>query len=795
MNNREIVTFGTKAETLARLAKLVRVSSVPKLLYVSAREWDRDPDASCALVASAFQGSRVAVRSSAAREDGSKESLAGAFATVLNIDSADSAALRSSVGRVVASYRSREHSDQILFQRMVDDVAFHGVVLTYDLETSAPYYSVEYDDSGRTDAVTGGKGACKSWFVFRGPGWKLHNHGDLLAVIRMVREVECLTAPESALDLEFARTKDGELHLLQVRAIATIDLPSEERTAEVGATLRRLADEFTERSRPAPYLSGERTLLGKMPDWNPAELIGVRPRPLAVDLFRTLITDRVWQQARAGMGYRAVPDEPLMTMLAGTPYIDVRKSFNSFLPAGLPDATANVLVNVWIDRLAAFPEYHDKVEFGVVQTVADFQFDEEFRRRFGEPLAPSRYRQYRALLFALTVRAVSLAPDGSLARAEELVCELEALQASARPLDEHSPLHRAVRLVDECTRLGSLPFAVIARHAFIAEALLRSAARSGAIDAQRLAEFKASVQTVTTEMASACASVIRGALSSAAFFERYGHLRPGSFDIRSPRYDRRGDFFEAIGTVEASTAREPGRFVLTPREREALRRLLGAHGIRLSSDELFIYAARAIAGRERAKFVFTRHLSEAMECIAEWGAHRGLSRDELSYQRWLDLRESLDDDGPAATERLRALAIGRRAELDAFHAIRLACLIRDAADFYAVPRFREEPNFVTALSAEAEVVLLRNDTPFDAPLRGKIVLIESADPGFDWVFLKGIKGMVTMVGGSNSHMTIRCAERGVPAAIGVGEPLFHRLATAKLIELRCVERIARPIYG
>lgn len=60
----------------------------------------------------------------------------------------------------------------------------------------------------------------------------------------------------------------------------------------------------------------------------------------------------------------------------------------------------------------------------------------------------------------------------------------------------------------------------------------------------------------------------------------------------------------------------------------------------------------------------------------------------------------------------------------------------------------------------------------DVGLGGKIVLLEKADPGFDWIFAQGIAGLITCYGGAASHMTIRCAEFGVPAAIGCGKKIY-----------------------
>ena len=70
-------------------------------------------------------------------------------------------------------------------------------------------------------------------------------------------------------------------------------------------------------------------------------------------------------------------------------------------------------------------------------------------------------------------------------------------------------------------------------------------------------------------------------------------------------------------------------------------------------------------------------------------------------------------------------------------------------------------------------------------LKNKIVIIENADPGYDWIFSHKIKGLITKYGGSNSHMSIRCSEFSLPAAIGCGEKLFNNINNNKKIFLDC----------
>ncbi len=73
------------------------------------------------------------------------------------------------------------------------------------------------------------------------------------------------------------------------------------------------------------------------------------------------------------------------------------------------------------------------------------------------------------------------------------------------------------------------------------------------------------------------------------------------------------------------------------------------------------------------------------------------------------------------------------------------------------------------------------------------MLIENADPGFDWIFSEKIVGLITKFGGANSHMAIRCAEFQIPAAIGCGEQRFETLKDANNILLDCSNSIVKKI--
>ena len=82
-----------------------------------------------------------------------------------------------------------------------------------------------------------------------------------------------------------------------------------------------------------------------MPDWNPAEIIGTKPKPLSLSLYKELITDHIWSKNRSIYGFKSLEAHHLMTVFYGTPFIDVRVDFNSWLPESLNKKTSNKLIN------------------------------------------------------------------------------------------------------------------------------------------------------------------------------------------------------------------------------------------------------------------------------------------------------------------------------------------------------------------------------------------------------------------------------------------------------------------
>ena len=145
-------------------------------------------------------------------------------------------------------------------------------------------------------------------------------------------------------------------------------------------TLKEIENKLDSSFRIHPYLLGKKTIFGVMPDWNPAEMIGIRPRPLALSLYQNLITDSTWAYQRDNYGYRNVRGFPLMQSFGGVPFIDLRVSFNSFIPKSLDKNIAEKLVNFYLDVLTKNPHLHDKVEFNIAYTCYTFDLPERLKK-------------------------------------------------------------------------------------------------------------------------------------------------------------------------------------------------------------------------------------------------------------------------------------------------------------------------------------------------------------------------------------------------------------------------------
>lgn len=774
--------LGTKAQTLARLRPLVEKSEIEDQVSFTVGDWMSRPSKVLGQVQSQFEGASLIVRSSATTEDGFAASNAGNFESVLDVNGASEAALAEAVEEVIGSYEDGEPSHQVLVQPMVRNTQASGVVFTRTLEKGAPYYVVTYDPTPDvTDTVTDGSGVHDTLFVRRDRATITNEIPTAIqALLEAAREIEALVGSE-ALDIEFALGQDDKVYILQVRPLATLASGSSvDRDELFFDQLDEIAEEVSEAAAPLPHMGGDRGIFGVMPDWNPAEIIGRHPRQLALSLYQYLVTDSIWAQQRAEFGYQDVRPAPLLAVFGGQPYVDVRASLNSFVPAELDASYTESLVNFCLDRLRDRPELHDKIEFEIIPTCFTLNFekwDKLLVQKAG--LSKEDVTAHREALIEITKVAFD--------RVRKELHRVEALANRRRDIIERGmpPLQEAAMLLEDCRRLGTLPFAHLARCGFVAVTLLRTAEEAGIVPKGFEGDYLQSVNTVGQELTQDSAKVAAGKMDWDHLVAKYGHLRPGTYEVTAPAY--RDDPEQFLGPLvervdETNLMHEDEEFDQS--RLEPIASALQSEGLEVEVSELDAFLRRAVEGRESSKFEFTRNLSRALDLFVAFGETVGLNRADLSHCRIEDLL-ALRRDGlfrRLAQDTLRQrVEEGRRWHQEG-EGIHLPALITRPEDVSAFRRAGGQPNFVGQDTVRAKVVDLENSGD-QISLNGQIACIPQADPGYDWIFGRGIVGLITMYGGANSHMAIRAAEFKLPAAIGVGEARFAELRYAQILEL------------
>ncbi|VVJ16419.1 Phosphoenolpyruvate synthase / Pyruvate phosphate dikinase [Amycolatopsis camponoti] len=749
------IPLGTKARTLARLTGRIRTAGILPLDFVDHATWQASRrDALRRLYAHPWAGGALIVRSSALGEDSATASGAGQYLTLTRVHGAHE--LEVAVEKVFASYGDPRPGDEVLIQPELLDVVRSGVACTHETTSGAPYTVISWSEEADTDVVTGGReGDVRTWYGAAYSG--ATGPGPVPEVLALLAELRGLTG-QRRLDVEFAVATGGRLVLLQVRPLACVSdaVPEPAHDALLTRVERAVA---AATATPGAGL-GDRTAYGIMPDWNPAEMIGLRPRPLALSLYRRLITDTVWARARHRYGYRDLRETPLLASFCGLPYIDVRASVTSLIPRGVPDELAARLTEAWVARLLERPELHDKLESRIV--VSSLGLRAPGRTAGLRGFAPEEVRLLETVLRRHT---------DDLLKSPLWTDDLRRVAG----LRSGGPAGLLARL-GHCAEHGTLPFAGLARAAFIGNELLDDLVAEGVFTEDEKARFIGGLGLVTGELNRDFA-----ALAPADFLARYGHLRPGTYDIRSLRYDEDpAHYFD----WSARRAEEPpAAFTPSRAQLGRIGALLDRAGLTAGPRRLLEFIGSGIRGRELAKFEFSRVLSDVLSDLRRLGERHGFSADDLSFAEIGVLGELTGDAGRDRAALAAATDQGRQ-RYEVTRRVTLPPLLAGPADVRSFTLSSVQPTYVTQARVRAKVADVdAGDRP-----DGAIALVSSADPGYDWLFARGIAGLVTAYGGVNSHMAIRAIELGVPAVIGVGEQLFRRWSAATALDLDAANR-------
>lgn len=776
--------ISTKANTLLALKEKIKYSKIEDIYIVIGKDYLENEDKIVEEISENYKGKKIVVRSSCSNEDSYTNSNAGHYESILNINSASKQDVTNAIKKVFESYK-KEISDisneQVLVQNQTEDVRVSGVVFTRDINYNRPFYLINYDDNGSTDSVTSGVSGKSLYISYDFEDEKLPSIWKKL--LKSIREIQNLVEG-IVLDIEFAITKNEEIIIFQVRPLAANY--KYKKSSLTDDKFLQLRESNIQKYKKMNNILGENNiLLSDMAFWNPSEIIGENPKPLDYSLYRRIITQDAWNIGLIPLGYKEVIKD-LMYKIGNKPYISVDDSFYSLIPSELEPRLAKKLLNFYKEKLKNNLKLHDKIEFEIVYSCYDFTTEKELRSLVNYGFSEREVNDFKDALYNLTKNAFEKYEDiliedkKSLKKLNSMKEQIEKEQIRYNILD----ICKAIsNLIEALKSYGTPQFSRQARYAFMAKSICKSLIDNEYSSQQEIEDFMLSINTVASDFKKDFDLYLAGQLNRDVFNKKYGHLRSGTYDIRTDKYEKLD--FKIVNKERIKSE--------ALKEREyTFKEYLSELKFALSNDKFIEILKKCIENREYFKYEFTKSLSLILELIMELGNKLRIDRKELSYIEIYDLENIQSYSAEEVEEHLRLMIKARKSLYSECSKLLLPEVVVKEEDFSLIEISESKPNFISNKSIEEEIILLEEN--MEANITGKIVVITKADPGFDWIFTKDIGGLITKYGGVASHMAIRCAEFGIPAAIGCGEKIYSYVEKCKKIKLDCKnQRITNEI--
>ena len=717
-----------------------------------------------------FKKRRVIVRSSSLQEDNIKKSNAGKYKSFKNLE-VNQKTLFKYIDLVADDFTST--NDQIIIQEFISKPQFSGVIFTKNISNNAPYYFINFDKSGLTDLVTSGRSnpSMKTIIINRD---KIKTPNFFSKKLKIIKKIEELFINDR-LDIEFC-IKNNKFYIFQCRPLKPVGRVDEIKIREA---LVNIGKKIIKIKKRIPNLPGKTTYFANMSDWNPAEMIGVKPSPLSSSLYSELITDEIWAEQRSNYGYKDVRPNPLMLNLGGSPYIDLRVDFNSFLPKKLPSRIQEKSINFYLDEIRRKPNLQDKIEFDIIETC----YDLNSKKRLLKFLSNKETNTYLNQLRQITNNLIK---KKSLVLSEELN-KINILENKIKILNESkiSEIQKIYFLIKDCKKMGTLPFAGIARCAFISTKILRSLVKNKVLSEKDLENFYESIFTVTKKM-NFSYQKINNIKKKNLFLKTYGHLRPSTYSITSKNYNE--NFNKYFSKKSKIISKNVKKFNITNKKKQKINKTFALHKLEFDYKTFFDFARDSINFREYAKLIFTKSIDEVFTNLIKFSNEIGISREDLEYT---SIKNFLNYYSNVDVEKLKKTLTNdinqNKKNYEILNLIEFPEFIQNEKNLYFQEQRSKIGNYITTKISHGEIIHIKKIKDYNA-LNNKIVFLENADPGYDFIFLYNIKGLITEYGGSNSHMSIRCLELGIPAIIGIGSREFKLMLSNNSIEINCKQK-------
>lgn len=739
---------------------------VPKFILFHSEYFKKNPDSTLKQIRTTFKNEKSLILRSAAYDEDTLLSNAGKYDSFLvNNDEK----IPNKLNLIFEKYKKK--GGYIIVQKYVDDSLFNGVVFTKDPDGCGNYITINFYKGKSTKKITSGS-INGNYFVFFSKT-KISNikNSYLRKVVKISLEIQNKFKSNN-LDIEFSINKKKQINIFQIRNLnlkKTMNNISYQVLFDLKKKIKKMLDDKS-------LLNIDRTIYSNMTDWNPVEMLGINPKPLASSLYKELITNQVWSKSRKQLGYSDCMDLPLIHDFMGKLYVDVGLSLYSFIPDEINTKLKNKILKYYLRNFRKKPDfYYDKIESELVFSSIDFSINQRIKLLKKFNFSNNEISKIKNSLLNLTNNSVN-----DLKRNVNISNKI--IKKTDKIINEKlHPINKIYKLINLCKNYGTLPFANIARLAFISIQFLNSMVNEKIISRKEHEKFLNSLSSVTSNL-----NRDLNSLNKNNFLKKYGHLRPNTYEINSKNYkDNYNLYFGKKKNINLSLNK---KFSFNRKTKKLIYENLKKYKINLKVNNFISFLKLSIISREESKFRFTYCLNEIFNQIIFIGKKLKINIEDLSY---VDVRVILNLYNNFMYERVKdniKVNISKNKRNYILNqSIKLPNVIQSEKDVFLFHEKNSAATFVGKKNVFGKTAFI-NEKNLSLELSGKIILIKSADPGYDFIFSKKILGLITAYGGPNSHMFIRCNEIGIPAAIGIGDKNFDKLIKSNKIFLNCLEK-------
>jgi hypothetical protein len=473
-----------------------------------------------------------------------------------------------------------------------------GTVYTRDVVNNQPYYMITYDGEDRIS------------YIARNTGIEFLNE-KYASLLAEVKKIEKYYNNSEIMAIRYHIDEKGKISLYDAEPFS------------VGKRKRRTMtdkDFFDTKSLAKCTYLDKFNILSDRAFWNPAEIIGVSPRPLEYSMYDEMLMSGIWSKSISKLGYQYV-DASLMQKIGNKPYISMENTFDGLTPANLPQQLRYRLNRYYEQQLKEHRERHDKAVFEIIFNAYDFCTDDRLKELSKEDFSDDEIRVLKKSLFKIT--------DGMVRNHKKSLAEdmdsLDRMAAVRDMIEQYEPMEETnvmklykyiSELFDAIKEYNSPQFSRQGRFDFVALNFCRTLVKKGYIPSEDILAF------IESEVPGR--NIIKQV--------RDDEDKKSVYDIRNDQVSFKKD------EKSSRPEQKEGKNKSAGLDEKALKTALNDAGFEFTTEEFIEYITSAMNNREYFKEEFIKSLGMLLDIIRRLGDLHGIAREDMSY---LEIQELL----------------------------------------------------------------------------------------------------------------------------------------------------------